>query len=286
MAVQEINSIREMQKTVEELRKAGKRIGVVPTMGYLHEGHGSLIEAARLENDIVIVTIFVNPLQFAAHEDLSTYPRNFKRDVEIISAMGGTIVFAPTAKEMYPAGFETNISIGGSSLKFEGVFRPTHFDGVATVVAKLFMATKPHRAYFGQKDYQQVAVIRQLIRDLNIDVELCVQATVREPDGLAKSSRNVYLSEDERTKAVLLSSALHQAIAAALDGERRRDVLAEMMKNTLETVPEIRIDYAVAAHADTLDEPDVFMQDDDIVFLIAVRLGKTRLIDNMVFRSL
>ncbi len=286
MAVQEINSIREMQKTVEELRKAGKRIGVVPTMGYLHEGHGNLIEAARLENDIVIVTIFVNPLQFAAHEDLSTYPRNFKRDVEIISAMGGAIVFAPTAKEMYPAGFETNISIGGSSLKFEGVFRPTHFDGVATVVAKLFMATKPHRAYFGQKDYQQVAVIRQLIRDLNIDVELCVQATVREPDGLAKSSRNVYLSEDERTKAVILSSALHQAIAAALDGERRRDVLAEMMKNTLETVPEVRIDYAVAAHADTLDEPDVFMQDDDIVFLIAVRLGKTRLIDNMVFRSL
>lgn len=286
MAVQEINSIREMQATADALRAAGKRIGVVPTMGYLHEGHGSLIEAACRENDVVIVTIFVNPLQFAAHEDLSTYPRNFTRDVEIIDAKGGAIVFAPVVEEMYPTGFETKISIGGSTQKFEGAFRPTHFDGVATVVAKLFMATKPHSAYFGQKDYQQVAVIRQLLRDLNIDIELCVENTVREEDGLAKSSRNVYLSAEERAKAVILSTALRQVMTAALEGERRREVLAEMMKNTLETVPEIRIDYAAPAHADTLDEPDVFMQNDDIVFLIAARLGTTRLIDNMVFRPL
>ncbi len=284
MAVQEINSIREMQVTADALRAAGKRIGVVPTMGYLHEGHGSLIEAARRENDVVIVTIFVNPLQFAAHEDLSTYPRNFTRDVEIIGAMGGAIVFAPTAEEMYPAGFETNISIGGSTQKFEGAFRPTHFDGVATVVAKLFMATKPHRAYFGQKDYQQVAVIRQLIRDLNIDIELSVENTVREEDGLAKSSRNVYLSKDDRAQAVILSKALLEAMRAAREGERSRNTFGKIMKNILETVPGIRVDYAAAALADTLDEPDIFASGDEIVFLIAARLGSTRLIDNMVFR--
>lgn len=284
MAVQEINSIREMQVTADALRAAGKRIGVVPTMGYLHEGHGSLIEAARRENDVVIVTIFVNPLQFAAHEDLSTYPRNFTRDVEIIGAMGGSIVFAPTVEEMYPTGFETKISIGGSTQKFEGAFRPSHFDGVATVVAKLFMATKPHRAYFGQKDYQQVAVIRQLIRDLNIDIELCVENTVREEDGLAKSSRNVYLSEDDRAQAVILSKALLEAMRAAREGERSRNTFGIIMKNILETVPGIRVDYAAAALADTLDEPDIFASGDEIVFLIAARLGSTRLIDNMVFR--
>lgn len=284
MAVQEINTIREMQATADTLRAAGKRIGVVPTMGYLHEGHGSLIEAACRENDVVIVTIFVNPLQFAAHEDLSTYPRNFKRDVEIIGAMGGAIVFAPVVGEMYPAGFETKISIGGSTEKFEGAFRPSHFDGVATVVAKLFMATKPHSAYFGQKDYQQVAVIRQLLRDLNIDIALSVQPTVREEDGLAKSSRNVYLSADDRARAVVLSQALRAALAMAQAGERQRDVLNTCLRNVLETVPELRIDYAAAAHADTLAEPDTFKEDDEIVMLIAVRLGSTRLIDNMVFR--
>jgi len=284
MAVQEINSIREMQVTADALRAAGKRIGVVPTMGYLHEGHGSLIEAARRENDVVIVTIFVNPLQFAAHEDLSTYPRNFTRDVEIIDAKGGAIVFAPVVEEMYPTGFETKISIGGSTQKFEGAFRPTHFDGVATVVAKLFMATKPHSAYFGQKDYQQVAVIRQLIRDLNIDIELCVENTVREPDGLAKSSRNVYLSADDRAQAVILSKALLEAMRAAREGERSRNTFGKIMKNILETVPGIRVDYAAAALADTLDEPDIFASGDEIVFLIAARLGSTRLIDNMVFR--
>lgn len=284
MAVQEINSIREMQVTADALRAAGKRIGVVPTMGYLHEGHGSLIEAARRENDVVIVTIFVNPLQFAAHEDLSTYPRNFTRDVEIIDAKGGAIVFAPVVEEMYPTGFETKISIGGSTQKFEGAFRPSHFDGVATVVAKLFMATKPHSAYFGQKDYQQVAVIRQLIRDLNIDIELCVENTVREEDGLAKSSRNVYLSEDDRAQAVILSKALLEAMRAAREGERSRNTFGKIMKNILETVPGIRVDYAAAALADTLDEPDIFASGDEIVFLIAARLGSTRLIDNMVFR--
>ncbi|MFN8360925.1 MAG: pantoate--beta-alanine ligase [Candidatus Kapaibacterium sp.] len=284
MAVQEINTIREMQATADTLRAAGKRIGVVPTMGYLHEGHGSLIEAACRENDVVIVTIFVNPLQFAAHEDLSTYPRNFKRDVEIIGAMGGAIVFAPVVGEMYPAGFETKISIGGSTEKFEGAFRPSHFDGVATVVAKLFMATKPHSAYFGQKDYQQVAVIRQLLRDLNIDIALSVQPTVREEDGLAKSSRNVYLSADDRARAVVLSQALRAALAMAQAGERQRDVLNTCLRNVLETVPDLRIDYAAAAHADTLAEPDTFKEDDEIVMLIAVRLGTTRLIDNMVFR--
>ncbi|MBK9249681.1 MAG: pantoate--beta-alanine ligase [Ignavibacteria bacterium] len=284
MAVQVISTISEMQSISEKLRLNGKSIGVVPTMGYLHEGHARLIKAAVLENDIVIVTIFVNPLQFAANEDLSSYPRNFKRDIEVVNDMGGTIVFAPSVEEMYPEGFDTTIKTGNISLKFEGVFRPTHFDGVATVVMKLFMATKPHSAYFGQKDYQQVTVLRQLIRDLRIDVFIRVLDTVRETDGLAKSSRNVYLSTVEREKATILSKALTLAIKAALQGERRRDTLNEIMKNELKSFEDIHIDYASAACAETLEEPPLFAPEGEIVFLVAVRLGKTRLIDNMVYR--
>lgn len=275
-----IVSLRQMQQYADQHRCAGHRIAVVPTMGYFHDGHLSLIRRARELADVVITTLFVNPTQFGPGEDYERYPRNLERDRRLAEEAGSDVLFAPTVEEMYPGGYTTTVTVHGISEKFEGVFRPGHFQGVATIVAKLFLATKPHVAVFGQKDWQQTLVVRQLVRDLNFDVEVVVAPTVREPDGLAMSSRNVYLSPEERQKATVLYRALQHARSLVESGERRRWALVAALEDVLRGVPELRIDYAAAADAATLEEPDAFAPGQTIVLLVAARLGSTRLIDN------
>jgi pantoate--beta-alanine ligase len=277
-----IVTVAEMQRYAEQQRCAGRRIAVVPTMGYFHQGHLSLIQQARQRADVVVTTLFVNPTQFGPGEDYERYPRDFERDRRLAAEAGSDVLFAPTVEEMYPGGYTTVITVRGVSEKFEGAFRPGHFQGVATIVAKLFLATKPHVALFGQKDWQQTLVVRELVRDLNFDVEIVVLPTVREPDGLAMSSRNVYLSPEERQKATVLYRSLRQAVAAIERGERRRRVLVQLLEEQLRQVPELRIDYAAAADAWTLEEPEEFAPGQTVVLLVAARLGATRLIDNEV----
>lgn len=254
-------------------------------MGYLHDGHASLIRTARAESDLVITTIFVNPLQFAPNEDFTRYPRDLERDWRIAEEAGADVLFTPTPDEMYPSGFQTTISIGGVTTPFEGIFRPTHFDGVATVVAKLFLLTQPHKAFFGQKDYQQCMVVKKLVRDLAMPLEIIICPTKRENDGLAMSSRNVYLSAEERSKATILFKALERAQNLIQQGERKRRAIETLLQETLTSVREITIDYAAAADSETLEQADIFAETQDIVLLLAVRLGKTRLIDNLVVKT-
>ena len=270
-----------MQALSDTLRKAGKTIGIVPTMGYLHQGHASLITEAVKAHDIVITTIFVNPLQFGPTEDFERYPRNFEADCALVEQTGGHIIFHPTVDEMYPDGFATAILIDNVTKKFEGAFRPGHFEGVATVVAKLFLATKPHAAYFGQKDYQQTLVIKALNRDLNMGIDICIVPTIREADGLAMSSRNVYLSEAERAQALLLSQTLQFGKDAYKSGERNRNAINDAMNGILANNPQFDVQYCAVVQASTLAEPESFEKDDEVVFLIAGFLGKTRLIDVM-----
>jgi pantoate--beta-alanine ligase len=249
-------------------------------MGYFHEGHLSLIRRARQLADVVVTTLFVNPLQFGPGEDYERYPRDFERDRRLAEEAGTDVLFAPSVDEMYPAGYATTVTVHGVSEKFEGAFRPGHFQGVATVVAKLFLATKPHVALFGQKDWQQTLVVRQLVRDLNFDLDIVIVPTVREPDGLAMSSRNVYLSAEERQKATVLYRALQRGVQSVQRGERRRVAIVHAMQEELSRVPELRLDYAAAADAMTLEEPEEFTPGQTVVLLVAARLGSTRLIDN------
>lgn len=283
MSLNVIHSISDMQSISNALRKEGKSIACVPTMGYLHEGHASLIREAAKQYDIVVTTIFVNPLQFGPKEDFERYPRDPERDIEIISASGGTFVFIPSVDEMYPHDFQTTISIGNISKSFEGLYRPGHFEGVATVVAKLFAATKPDAAFFGQKDYQQTLVIKHMVRDLNMGITIHVIPTLRESSGLAMSSRNVYLSAEEKKSSLVLQSALHKGLSVIREGNRSRNSIEQSMKAILATCPEFEIQYCNAALCDTLEMPDEFSDNDEIVLLIAGFLGKTRLIDNMTW---
>ena len=224
-----IRSARRMAAVARQLQQRGKRIGLVPTMGCLHEGHLSLIRAARRRSDVVIATIFVNPLQFGPRDDFARYPRPLRRDLRLARAAGTTLVFAPSIREIYPPGFQSHIDVGLVARRWEGRVRPGHFRGVATIVAMLFELTRPTVAYFGQKDYQQVCVIRRLVADLRVPVKLCICPTVREADGLAMSSRNAYLSADERRRAAALSHGLRAARARIRAGERRAaPVLAAM----------------------------------------------------------
>lgn len=285
MSINVIQSISDMQSISNALRKEGKSIACVPTMGYLHEGHASLIREAVKHHEIVITTIFVNPLQFGPKEDFERYPRDPERDIAIISAAGGKYVFIPSIDEMYPPEFQTTISIGNISKSFEGLYRPGHFEGVATVVAKLFAATKPDAAYFGQKDYQQTLVIKQMVKDLNMGIDIQVIPTLRESTGLAMSSRNVYLSPEEKKSALVLQSALQTGLSLIRDGNRRRISIEESMKAILADCPEFEIQYCNAALGDTLEMPDEFSETDQIVLLIAGFMGKTRLIDNMIWSS-
>ncbi len=275
-----VRTVKEMQLISNKLRAAGKSIACVPTMGYLHEGHISLITRANEIADISVATLFVNPTQFAPNEDFSRYPRDFDRDCSLCKDAGLNYLFAPSESEMYPSGYNTEISIKGISDKFEGVFRPIHINGVATVVAKLFNAVRPDMAVFGQKDYQQTLVVKQMVRDMLMGVSIVVAPTVREEDGLAKSSRNIYLNPEQRQIALTLYNALKDAISAIESGEKRRKVINGTMHNTIRTAGAFQIDYASSADATNLDEPEEFVSGQKIVLLIAAYLGKTRLIDN------
>jgi pantoate--beta-alanine ligase len=254
-------------------RREGLGIGLVPTMGALHAGHLSLVDEARRETGIVIVSIFVNPLQFGAGEDFSRYPRDLERDADLLRRAGIDAIYRPAVDVMYPPGSSTRVQVAAVSEPLEGTARPGHFEGVATVVAKLFAAIEPDRAYFGQKDAQQVAVVKRMTRDLDIPVEICVCPTVREADGLALSSRNAYLNPKEREAAVCLSSALRLAAEAYSRGERRPEELRKVLRARLDAEPLASVDYAEVVDPETFRSPG-------LLAVVAVRIGKTRLIDN------
>ena len=275
-----ITKINDVHKIRSELRKNNKTIAFVPTMGYFHEGHLSLMRQAKELADVVFTSLYVNPAQFAPNEDFEKYPRDIDRDKALAEQNFTDYLFMPANNEMYPKGFLSCVHINGFTQKFEGVTRPHFFSGVATIVAKLFNIVKPHYAIFGQKDYQQSLLIKKLVDDLNFDIKIIIAATMREQDGLAMSSRNVYLTKELRQKAGIIFNSLENAIKVIEDGENRRKVINANLHNILRTVPEIRIDYAAAANADTLEETDLFLPGERIVLLIAAYLGTTRLIDN------
>ena len=254
-------------------------VGLVPTMGYLHEGHLSLIRRAREENEHVIVSIFVNPAQFGPKEDLSRYPRDLERDLRLIEPYTD-LVWNPTAEIMYPPGYQTWVDVEAMTRPLEGAMRPGHFRGVTTVVAKLFNGVQPNRAYFGQKDAQQAAVIRQMVRDLNFPIEIVVCPIVREADGLAMSSRNVYLDPDQRKAATVLYRSLSAAKDAYESGERDAEKLRQLMKDVLASEPLAEIQYVSCADYDTLEELSEIKG--KALLSLAVFIGKTRLIDNFV----
>jgi len=278
--MQIITKISEMQKISRELRSNGKKIAVVPTMGYLHEGHLSLVKIASELADVVITTIFVNPKQFAPNEDFDRYPRDFERDKKALESQKCDYLFYPEINEMYPKDFSTYIQMQGITKVFEGESRPTHFDGVALVVLKLFNITKADIAVFGQKDYQQTLVVKQLVNDLNLDIQIVVAPIVREANGLAMSSRNRYLTEKEREIASIIFVALEEAKRAIASGERRRKIINSIVMSTLRSVPEIKIDYVHTVKADNLEIVDEFLPGEEIVILVACWIGRTRLIDN------
>lgn len=257
-------------------------LGFVPTMGYLHAGHISLVELARKENSVVVVSIFVNPTQFGPNEDFARYPRDTERDMAMLREAGVDWVFAPSVEEMYPPGYSTYVDVREVTARLEGELRPGHFTGVATVVAKLFNIVQPHRAYFGQKDAQQAAVIRKMAADLNFPLQIVVGQTVREPDGLAMSSRNIYLNAEERQAALCLYNALSAAQALWEKGERRGSALREAMQQVLAAEPLARADYVSVADPLTLRELDDSGQAHEALASLAVRIGKTRLIDNFL----
>jgi pantoate--beta-alanine ligase len=269
--------------TIAEMRAArGRfpRLGLAPTMGYLHAGHVSLVERAKAECGAAAVSIFVNPTQFAPSEDFERYPRDLERDLDLLRAAGADLVFTPTPAEMYPPGFASHIEVGPVALPLEGASRPGHFDGVATVVAKLFNIVQPTRAYFGQKDAQQVVVIRRMARDLDMPVEVVVADTVREPDGLAMSSRNVYLTAEQRAAAAVLYRSLREAQRRVQAGERDAEALRSGMRDLIGQTAGAVIDYVSVADPDTLQE--VARIEGSALASLAVRFGQTRLIDNLM----
>ena len=277
-----IYTAKEMTEISCELIKAGKTIGFVPTMGALHLGHLSLFEAVKQYADVAMASIFVNPTQFAPNEDFDKYPRDLKKDVEMAELYGIDYVFAPSNDEMYSKNFLTNIHLDGITKVFEGERRPTHFDGVALVVANLFNIIKPHYAFFGQKDYQQTLVIKQMVKDLNFDIDVVVRPTVRLENGLAMSSRNNYLTDDEKEKATIIYKSMLEAKSAISLGERNKEKIVKIIVEKIAEVPELKIDYVAVVKQKDLSEVDNFVSGDEIVILIAAFLGKTRLIDNML----
>lgn len=277
-----ISTIREMQRVAEKLRLEGKRIGVVPTMGYLHEGHLSLIKLARERSDVVIVTIFVNPTQFGPAEDFKRYPRDLERDRRLAQAAGCDVLFTPGVSEMYPEGYLTYVQVDKLSNILEGEFRPTHFRGVATVVAKLFNITKPHLAVFGQKDSQQTLIIKQVAKDLNFDLDILVAPIVRDADGLAMSSRNVYLGPQERTDALVLRKALDLAERMIHGGVHDTRKIRRRMGRLITSGRNADLDYVAIVDADTLEELPELEKGRRTLIALAVRIGKTRLIDNTI----
>ena len=275
-----IKRTAEMQEISLRLKREGRIIGLVPTMGYLHDGHLSLIKKARRENDIVIMSNFVNPLQFGPKEDFATYPRDLDRDNKLAESAGVDYVFAPTTEEMYPQGYDTYVEVKGPiTEKMCGKSRPGHFKGVTTVVLKLFLITQPDRAYFGQKDTQQAIVIRKMVTDLNVPVKIITCPIIREEDGLALSSRNTYLSSEERLQALALPRALSAGRDMIMKGETDPQKVRLHIKQILESSPGIRVDYVEVVDGDDLSDLSVIKG--KVLLAAAVYVGKTRLIDNI-----
>jgi pantoate--beta-alanine ligase len=273
-----IQDLKVMQHWADTQRKAGRTIALVPTMGFFHPGHLNLINHGRGIAAKVVVSLFVNPLQFGVGEDFEKYPRDFERDRQLAEEAGADILFAPRHEDLYPEDYQTYVSVERVTQGLCGTSRPGHFQGVATVVCKLFQLVKPHQAIFGLKDYQQVVTIKQMVRDLNMDLEVIGRPTVREADGLAMSSRNVYLSSEDRVAALSLSRSLSAAQKRCLEGERGAgSILAEVVR-ILTVHPENRIDYAKIVHPQTLKELETINPQG--ILALAVRVGKTRLIDN------
>ena len=272
--------VAEVRQQVKEWKKQGLTVGLVPTMGYLHEGHKSLIDRAVKENDRVVVSIFVNPIQFAPNEDLESYPRDIEKDTELCTNAGASLIFNPTPEEMYPNGFSTNVVMNNLTKELCGKTRPTHFGGVCTVVSKLFNIVAPDRAYFGEKDAQQLAIIKRMTADLNFDIEIKGCPIVREADGLAKSSRNTYLSAEERQAALVLSKSIALGKKMVEDGERNAQTVIDAMKKCILAEPLAKIDYVSAV--DALSITPVETYSGYVLTAIAVYIGKTRLIDNFI----
>jgi pantoate--beta-alanine ligase len=275
-----IESISEMKNLVKEWKRQGLSIGFVPTMGYLHEGHLALVRRAKELSDRVVVSIFVNPIQFAPGEDYQRYPRDLERDKALLEKEGVDVLFSPKAQEMYPPGFQTYVEVKELSSGLCGRYRTGHFVGVATVVLKLFNIVQPDIAVFGEKDYQQLKVIQRMVQDLNLDVKIIPHPTVREEDGLAMSSRNTYLSPEERKSAIALYKALNLAEELINQGERRVATLKEKLKEFIESFPYTKVQYIEFVHPETLKE--VERVDEPTLLALAVFVGKARLIDNKI----
>lgn len=278
--MQIVKTIDEVRKQVKEWKKQGLTVGLVPTMGYLHEGHKSLIDAAVRDNDRVVVSVFVNPTQFAPNEDLESYPRDLDRDAALCDAAGAALIFHPEPEEMYLPDYSTFVDMRTLTDVLCGKTRPIHFSGVCTVVSKLFNIVQPDRAYFGQKDAQQLAVIRHMVSDLNFGIEIVGCPIVREADGLAKSSRNTYLNEQERKAAVVLNQSLQAAQDLYENGERSAAVLSAAIREKLAAEPLAKPDYVEIVDWNTLEPVETIQ--DSVLMAIAVYIGKTRLIDNRI----
>lgn len=276
-----IESVRDMQAHVNALREEGRRIAFVPTMGYFHEGHLDLMREARRRADCVVVSIYVNPTQFGPQEDLAKYPRDFERDRTLAEDVGVDVIFFPSDGEMYPPGYQTAVEVEGVTRNLCGKSRPGHFRGVTTVCAKLFNIVKPHITVFGKKDFQQLTTIRRMVTDLNLDLEVVGMPTTREADGLAMSSRNVYLNEAERRSALCLSRSLKMAEALFQKGEQDAEHVLQLVQSFITSYPHTEIDYVQICDVDTLQ--DVAVISGRAVLAMAVRVGNTRLIDNHVF---
>jgi len=275
-----IETVREMQATAEALRQAGQTIALVPTMGYLHEAHLELMRVGKRHADKLVISIFVNPTQFGPSEDFNRYPRDPEGDLDKAKSVGVDIVFMPPVEEMYPHGFQTTVSVSQLSQHLCGLSRPGHFDGVATVVCKLFNITKPHIAIFGQKDYQQLSIISRMVMDLNMDIQIIGVPTVREPDGLAMSSRNAYLSQDQRPSALCLKQSLDLASRLVEEGHQKASDIKKAVEDLIRSHPYTEIDYVSICDPVTLEEIDHVEK--STLLALAVKVGQTRLIDNCI----
>lgn len=279
-----VHTIEEVRTQVKEWRKNGESVGLVPTMGYLHEGHQSLIKKSVEQNDKTVVSVFVNPMQFAPTEDLESYPRDLNADAELCTETGADLIFNPEPEEMYKNGFCSFVDMIGPTAELCGKSRPIHFRGVCTVVSKLFNIVQPDRAYFGQKDAQQLAVIKRMVLDLNVPIEIVGCPIIREDDGLAKSSRNTYLNDEERKAALILSKTIFMGKKLVEDGLTDAKELVRLMKENIETEPLAKIDYV-----EVVDFSDISIKDeisDNTLVAMAVYIGKTRLIDNFIVEKI
>ena len=281
-AIEVISSVKDMQQHSDRIRALGRTIAFVPTMGYLHEGHLALIRKGRELGDDLVVSIFVNPTQFAPGEDFEAYPRDPERDLALIEKEKADAIFFPDTQELYPEGFQTYVELEKLPKHLCGISRPIFFTGVATVVAKLFSIVKPHLAVFGEKDYQQLTIIRRMVQDLNFDITIIGQPTVREPDGLAMSSRNTYLSPAQRPAALSLFNALNNADARVKDGINDAEKIIKEASDLITSYPDTTIDYISICDPETLD--DVNTIETPVLMALAVKVGTTRLIDNMILK--